>query len=376
MRPYSTAYPDLVANGGELIARAELLVDGVAQRSTEDGSLGLKLTGGSITADRTITGGGDTPQARPRQANLQLVETDTASDDLATELAPTTGRELRITVGLSDTDLFTQGVFGVSSRRRRYERGGWTWQLTGYDRSRRVARDRFTDAFQITAGAACSTLIDIVRSRIPFDIDVVLEASSGCELEETAFTVDADPWAAVQKLATAAGFFARFDADGTFRTGPIVDDFDTPVWTYANETVTIERLELADDDTEAYNGVIVIGDGSFLLFPVRGEAWIEDPADPLYRYGSYGERPLIVRNGFVATEDQANAAAAAQLNLLPGSGEIVTWNAAPNPAHELGDVFAVTLPDAGIDDRWVLDAYSLDLATGAMSGTTRKRRSA
>ena len=376
MRPYSAGYPELVANGGEIAARVELLVDGVPQRSTEDDSLGLKLTGGTITADRTITGGGDTPQARPRQTNLQLVETDDAPDDLTSVISRTSGHELRVSFGLSTDELFPQGVFGIASRRRRFTGDGWEWTVGGYDRSRRVSRARFTEPYTIGDGAACTTLVDLIRSRIPFDIDVILEASSGCSLPETAFTVNADPMVAAHKLAAAAGFFVRFDANGALRTGPIVDDFDDVAWDYSGNAVTFDGLEISDDDGEIYNGVIVIGDGSFLLFPVRGEAWIEDPADPLSRNGPLGERPLIIRNGLVATEDQANAAAAAELNLLPGGGEVTTWTAAPNPAHELGDVFAIELPAAGIDDRWVLDAYTLNLATGAMSGTSRKRRSA
>ncbi|MEM9610184.1 MAG: hypothetical protein AAGA99_22375 [Actinomycetota bacterium] len=371
VRPYSTAYPDLVKGGGELVTRVELLIDGAPVSSTEDGSLGLRLDAGTITADRGPT------TANARQANLRFVETDDAPSTLVDDLSSISGNELRVSFGLGDADLFTQGVFGVSSRRRRPTGEGWAWQITGLDRSRRVSKAGFTTPYVAIAGDdLVDVLVGIYTSRIPFDVEVIVEGSTGATVEaDTAYTVGADPAAAGRKLAAAAGSYVRFDADGRLRIGPITDDFDEIVWSYAGDAVTLEDLEQSDDDEELYNGVVVIGDGSFLLFPVRGEAWIDDPSDPLNR-ARIGERPKIIRNATVATDAQATAVAQAELNLLPGGSEVIVWDVAPNPAHELGDVFDAQLTSAGIDDRWVLDAYTLNMDTGAMRGTTRKRRSA
>lgn len=380
MYPVSAAFLAALRKSHTAICRADLLQRGEVLAS------GLPVLSGDVMDD--------TGASVRRRASLALAPTSEVLSMLAAQppadggLWPL-GNELKLYGGIRFRDgteeLASMGVFRINRPRVTEDPNGISAAVEGYDRGRSVTRARFTQPYTVAAGQNYSTAIQaLVKSRLPWMPDgdfIFMETDFTTPM--LVFSMDDDPWASAQDMAASFGAELLFDGDGRCVLRPVPDPLYTPSsFTYASgidATVTAITRDL--DDDQAYNGVIVNSSSTSLPVPIRAEVWDEDPSSPTYFDPSspgdslYGAVPYFMTSQYITTQEQANAAAAANLARVMGVIEAIDFQAVNNPAHEGGDIVDVKSDRIGVDATYILNSVRIGLGESfTMSGTTRRRR--
>lgn len=335
----------------------------------------LPVLAGGVTVDATA--------AIRRSLDVTVVDDD-GSWLPVTETSALTpyGNEVRPYRGIllpsGDVEYVPLGVFGISAANVTDTGNGVTIQVQGYDRARRVQRARWTDPYVIAAGTNYATAIqDLIANRLPGTIFSFMLTTRTTPLLVLGVERDHDPWKLAQEMAAALGAELFFDADGVCVLRPEPDPATAPVsWSYAEgEEAMILGVKRSLSDEGAYNHVVVTGESTSNTAPVRGEARDEDPASPTYYLGDFGDVPFFVTSRYVTSSAMAVDAAEALLLRVRSLTERVSFPSIVNPAHEGSDVVTVVRAEAGVDDLYVLESFTIPLgATQAMEATTRKRR--
>lgn len=291
------------------------------------------------------------------------------------------GSELRVSRGVRFDDGSEEfaplGVFIVTGLELKDGANGREVSVDGSDRSIRVTRNRFTDAYTIAAGTATETAItDLLLDRWA-DISVslpVMGATTPRVIVEQGS--GSDPWRDAVDLATNAGWDLAFDADGVVRARVIPDPLeDDPVSTYEDgvEAVILD-ISRGWSTGSTYNGVIASSEGSDVDAPLRAEAWDDDPNSATYRYGPFGQVPMFYSSSLIRTAEQAGTVAASQLRQQLGRAETVDWSQVVNPAHDVLDVIRLVRPSQDLDALIILDRLEVPLdASASMRATARVR---
>lgn len=251
--------------------------------------------------------------------------------------------------------------------------------LTMYDRSRTVARDRFTNIYTIPKGTNVITAIKLIIARTfpNAEYDVV---STGVAVgEPKVFDASDNPWDACVELAKSAGCEVYFDVDGVVVIAPPtdVDAMPAPDFTYIEgQRNTMTSLKKRFSDDKAFNGVVVTGESpGDDKPPVRAEAWDLEPSSPTYRKGPYGEVPDFVNDTNVKTVAEAQRMADSLLKQHIGQPSQLSCSAWTNPALEAGDVIQVERPRMGVTGLYTLDAFNIPFRKeGTQNLTIRSRR--
>lgn len=356
----------------------------------------LFVSGGSITNDSTA--------ATRRRCNLQIDVDD--NEDLVPAksfymdkgLWPA-GNEIQLYQIMDYRGLYSPEIVPIGRYRiskpvvTEDDTGRATIQIEGFDRSRAIGRNRFTDAYAVTRGVSYSDAIkDLIMNRYPHlvDGDFVDWLDTGGGNDGPAygspgliFERAEDPWDKIRKMTESFGGEVLFDGYGR----PVLrmmsnPQFDEPVFDYIeNENATFTGIQRTLDDTDSYNGVVVTGQNSNNEQPIRAEAWDTEPDSPTYydpikpAASTYGPVPYFITSEYVKTTGQAQAAAETNLAIQSGIIETVTFDGIANFAHESGDVIRIKRDRVGVDDNYVLESYSHDLGSVIkMSGKTRKRK--
>lgn len=262
----------------------------------------------------------------------------------------------------SRDELLPLGVFNLNDTEIQDGYDGLSLELSGSDRSRRVSRNRWEKTYVVYAGANVADVIRrIISDRLP---GTQFNFASTTEIVGTLFfgeDSNNDPWQNALDLALGAGMELYFDAYGICCLRPEPNpDVDPVVWTFEdqiNPTIIDLRRRVTDENT--YNRVVVIGEGSSVDAPVRGEAEDLDPASPTYVLGPYGRSTLIVRSDKVITTQQAQRAAEAILLRQKGATEEIELQVVPNPALEGGDIMAVDRSLSQVRGNFIVDSMQI-----------------
>lgn len=332
----------------------------------------LSVTDGSVSADAR--------RATMRTASLTFAPTASLTIEEVRDILAVPGTEIRPKRGFvyadGSTELAPLGVFVVDELT--YQRSADSLSLTATcsDISVRVTRNPWMSAYTVAAGTGlASALAAMLADRYS---GVVVGFSATTVPDSVAVSAyytessSSDPWQDAQKLAADHGYELYMDADGVVQCILVPDPATASLmYTYARGATAIVTDETHTYPlASTYNGVIVCGETTESA-AVRGEAWDEDPASPTYRYGPFGEVPLIVTSSVITTEAQAQAAADARFVKLKGASAQLSWsqivNAKLAPLHVVG----VTDED-GIVSRYVLDQVTTPLSvSGVQAAVTR-----
>jgi hypothetical protein len=272
-------------------------------------------------------------------------------------------------------DMGTFGVFDIS-----YERTGHGVfaSCSLGDRSTRIRDNAWKQPFQIAAGIDYYTgILNIVNDRARGFLNQYNISSSALTTPSMTFSETDDPWAAVLKLAQAAGAEAYYDRQGALTAMPITDPkLIAPSIILSSNTASILVTPVGRQfgNREVFNGVICRGEAPWLLFPVFGEVWDDDPLSPSYRLGPFGEKPKVIGDSLATTNAQCVTAAQAEFLKISGVIETITFNNVKDPRVEVGDVIQLKDDDLGIYGRYVLDTYSFPLGPGPANGIVRRKR--
>lgn len=321
----------------------------------------LNVLGGQVTADRTA-------QFR-RTCRVDILD---ANGSLVPNLAASSvspyGKEIHlfrgITYSTGDTELCPLGVFRVSINDVE-DSGAPSLSITGYDRSRTISRNRFTDYYVIASGTNYSTAIqNLILNRLP-----------GCPVSFATTTQttpaifldpQADPWVEATKMARVIGMEIFFDVYGTCVLQPEPVISATPVITLSDSSSsTLIRVSKNLTDEPGINGVIVTSEttsGS----PARGEAWDTDPSSLTYYLGPYGKVPAFETSQYAVTSAQCTASAVASLQRQIGGTEQASCSIIPNPALSEGDSVQLVRAKAGVSSTFMLESFVVPLTVGGV----------
>lgn len=373
MHSYSEAYAGAVHRGYTLAHEVFVLSNGLAVTSMRsDPSVDFDITGGSVTADRT--------SARRRTFEMHLAApSPELVPNFGDEMLSTTGGyEFEVWSGLvlpdGSEELFRQGIFTLTDVDVEDSGSSCTMTLRGEDRSRQVARNRFTEPYVVAAGNGVERVRALVADRRPATQFWVVETS--VEVPRLVLDAQADPWTEAQKLAESFGYEVFFDVRGHCVIQPEPNSaFDDAVWGYAEgDTCMATKFRRASSNERAFNGKIVEGASTYGITPAVGVAWDTNPHSPTYYLGAYGKVPDFEVNERVATQAQANAAAAAGLQKVLGATEVIDIEMVPNPAQEEGDVVYLKRDRLRMDLAVVLNRLTIPLGLGTMTATSKERR--
>ena len=246
------------------------------------------------------------------------------------------------------------------------------------DRSSRIRDNPWKNPFQVAAGLDYYVGIrNIVNDRARgFAPDYNL-GSSALTTPTFTFSESDDPWAAVLKLAQAVGAEAYFDRQASLAAFPITDTkliSPSVNLNLSTNGVRIGPFTREVSNREVFNGVVCKGEAPWLLFPVIGEVWDDDPTSPSYRLGPFGEKPKIIGDTLATTNAQCLAAAQAEYLKIAGVIEVISFGLVKDPRLEVGDVIEKSDDDSIVTGRYILDSYNFPLGTGTASGVVRRKR--
>lgn len=279
------------------------------------------------------------------------------------------------------TEVAALGVFRLSKSSVDDSTGGSPEiSLEGFDRSRTVKRDKFTQPYVIAEGTNLLEAIQDILERTFPDLEYDAITTPLTSTAPRLYDAGDDPWSAVTELASAMGCEIFFDVDGNVVVAPPTDinALPAPDFSYIEGSgCTMTDLSRVFTDEPGYNGVVLTGESpGDELPPVRAEAWDEEPSSPTYRLGPYGEVPLFVTDQLVKTEEEAEAAAEAHLNAILGFSAELDITATVHPGLDAGDVVEVRRARTGINGLYAVDAFTVPLNRSGTQGLTlRQKRS-
>lgn len=304
-------------------------------------------------------------------------------------LDPISNNEVRVYRGLAYDDgtseLIPQITAPLEVNEIDDQRTGVTMNLSGYDRAKAIADNPWRTPFHIAASTNIGTAIqNIINDRLGSKFGVISFSGFSSTSEVTSSAVDfggdsSDPWADAQSLAAGIGYELWFNQMGQPIFQPIPDPATKTVarsYLEDGNGILLDPLNRSVDKSTLRNGVIVTSEASWLIFPIVGSAWDDDPSSPVRR-GLIGEWPEKTSSPTIFTQAQADASAAAMLKQIRGVEEQVTWNAIPDPSLEGGDVIEIQADSFGGTVRLLVETLTTPQAVdGVQNGTTRRRRTA
>lgn len=324
-----------------------------------------------------------------------LIPRPTKPQDL---LNPASGNELRLFRGFeypdSTQELCPLGVFRMTKPVVKDTGQAISIAITGNDRSALVSSQVWTDVYPITAGTPLNiALMDLIRNRIGslVELTFLFAPTLGLTVPATTFGTSLasgnDPMADAVSLATAASMELFFNETGALvlqvppnpTSASIPRSFSNPPIYSEGVNCTFDEIERTIDETQTYNGVIVIGTGTGGA-PVRAEVWDTDPSSPTYYRGPWGARPFIYQTNLVPAPSSTSGSAIAQVASMAQALylkvhtllDTPTLQCVPNAALLESDVIRIVRERIGVDADYTISQMTIPMDTAtAMSITAR-----
>lgn len=366
MRSTSPAFRSAIVQAHELAVTVELLSNGAVVRSLEvaDGSITLDQTAASRgRCDVTLAGAADVVPTSPTDS-----------------LAPY-GNELRISRGIAYPDetveVVALGVFRLQDVDVDDSGTDLVVRVVGLDRSARIIDARFEEPYAVAAGVDYATaILSVIQSAWPGVPVGTWPSGATSNAPALLGEEGGDRWDFALKMAEAIGHDLYFDGDGLLCLVPSSSlSSGDPVLAVSEGTDGV-LLSAGRHWTRqgAFNRVVASSSNTSLgVAPARGVATDSNPYSPTYYYGPFGKAPRFYSSPFLATDAQAQDAAAALLSRELGTSQSVSFGALVLPHLEPGDVVQITRQRAGLAaEQHVIDQLTIPLtAAGTMAGSTR-----
>ncbi len=339
----------------------------------------LPATGGSVTDDATA-------QVRRRCTITVVDSTGELTPKRAEDLLTPYGTELRPYRGViyadGTTEVMPLGVFRIAQVDVDDSVGGSPdIRIEGYDRSRTVARDKFTEPYIVAAGTNLITAIKAVLARTFPDLEYDAISTTMTNTAPLIFDANTSPWDAVTDLGKSLGCEVYFDARGrvVIAPPPDADALPAPAFTFIEGTgCTMTNLTSKFTDEPGFNGIVLTGESvGDEEPPVRAVVWDDEPTSPTYHLGPYGEVPDFVTDPNVKTTGEAENAARSLLQGYLGFSDQLTITAWPNPALNASDVVRVERVRSGASGLYTVESATIPMAakdTGQIA--VRRKRAA
>ncbi len=257
------------------------------------------------------------------------------------------------------------GVFPVESIEFTVPESGAAAEVsvTAPDRSAVVARNKWRAPYSIASGTnyASALTAGLADRALGFSPRYNVMATTMTTSRFT-FSPDDDPWSVFVGLGQAMGGDPKFGRVGEFECQPAKNPDLQPVvadWTEGAHGTRLAPISRKMDVASMRTGVIVRSSAPWLLYPVEGSAWDDDPLSPTWRGGRLGEVPEIVQNALVTNTVDAGNMAQALLYSYVGILEDVTLSVIPNPLLDEDDVGELAASRVGLSGKFSIDSTTI-----------------
>lgn len=182
---------------------------------------------------------------------------------------------------------------------------------------------------------------------------------------------ESDRAGAIRQLSTSVAAETWFGPSGAAVMGRVKQLSDPADWKlYPGSRALVEAQASVDWDA-AYNVVVARGDRLDGGPAVFGVARDTNPASVTYWRGPMGPKPRQYASPLLTSNAMCVLAAQSLLAKSTGARKSIDLTAVANPALDVGDRIDVVLPQAGWSERHVVDSFSIDLTSAAMTVTSR-----
>jgi Domain of unknown function (DUF5047) len=360
MRPASPEFLAALRHSHVIAASVDLIWPG----ETDSDAVSVPVESGSVTIDRTA-------QNR-RSGSIRIPWSLQAGFDLGVDVRdlPLGGyalvrRGLRYADG--STELMLLGRLRVESVNWQTLEASAGLELA--DRMAQIRDEPFTAPYMAKGKTPHGAAVEIVQAVFGSSIAYHTPFTPAATLGDITWSGERNE--ALSQLEQSYGAETYFDANGDFVFAAKPADSDPVVWTVdAGEQGVMVNASESLDRTGVYNGVLVKGQAQSDLPPVSALATFTEPSSPIRWGGPFGHVAIIADSTTVTTVAEAQAAADSLLRLRLKQTRSLELTSAPNPALEAGDTITVDFPD-GRSERHLIDAVTVDLATGAQAIVTR-----
>lgn len=231
------------------------------------------------------------------------------------------GVEIQIFAGyIADdvTTLFPQGVFRLDEvdTVSTIDAPGPVLNVTGTDRSIRISKNLFSDAFAIAAGTTIPVAVQAILTQQASWCTTTNIYPSTDTIAAQAYQPGDDPWQAIQEICASGGLLAYFDTEGilTVIVDPSVNPDKPSALFIDGAASTVTSVTRVVSSSPGYNGIIVTGQSlSGSTAVISGSAFDSNPASRTYYLGTYGKVPAPPVQVSTATTNAACAAMAKAL---------------------------------------------------------------
>jgi Domain of unknown function (DUF5047) len=333
------------------------------------------FAGTNLLTPRIVSGTvvADANSAIRRSCDVLLELTDAAGNsivpvDSTSSLTPF-GNELVLSRGIISSDgAYVQsvplGVFHMTRVEIDDTGSDCLIRVQGYDRARKVGREKLTDPYPIASSTNLGSVIQTLLSQqvpgLTYNLTPTTYAVPAQTLPE-----ETDPWAFCWTSARDAGYQLYFDVAGQVVMAPAPASSSVPpVATFsegAGQGAT--RYLRVFDQENVDNDFIVISESSSLTTPIQARSQDTDTGSATNVGGAYGDVPVFVRTTTVLTQAQAQSSSDNLLRVAIGSAESVQLEAIPNPALDIYDVVAASRQRINLSGNWIIDSFQMPLDT-------------
>lgn len=266
------------------------------------------------------------------------------------------------------------GEFLIDSAATETESDGQV-AVTCRDMVKRCKRSKLVTATTFEKGRSIESVIEtmaanawIPRRRLPVTGDVLDR--------DMTWESDTERWTVMRDLATSYNYDLRFDATGTLVMDKFADPLSSPVvmdLTVGPSGNLVSR-GLRTSDSELYNHVVVVGEGTDSQTPpVWAEAINDNPLSPS-RVSELGDRVIRHTSPMISTTAQAQELADTMLSVASLEEFELNFSTPLLPWVEPGHVIGLTDEAAGTwgPNRFLISSLSYPLDLSPMSGTGKR----
>lgn len=191
----------------------------------------------------------------------------------------------------------------------------------------------------------------------------------------TDFDQGTERWNVTKKACETSAYELFFTADGYLTMRKQLDPLTSPV-TMRFETGSRGNLvdwTKSSTDTEIYNRIICVSEGTEATLPYYGEAVNRLSTSPT-SIGRLGERTFIYTSAFFQSNDQCKRTAEAMLKVKALESFNVDFSSLVFPWAEAGEIIEFIDPAAPSYDptRFLLSSFSIPMKLGPMTASAKR----
>lgn len=380
--PISSRLSATLAKSHTVVAKAEILYDGaVVAVVSPEGNTGVtsrvRLVNGSVTVERaTVRRSGSVTFLDPDNELAEVIQPLRGevrpyrgaifADATATERAnPPTDREYAPLATL----VVAKPHSGVYPQRT----------VEGKDRLWYVSTQKFVVPWKIPPTTTIAkAIIGVLSAKLPAtrrDFDIPETGATTGGLTSLILDEDSDPAEAAANMAATAGLVLYADPMGAIvgRAERDPDPAEAVLTLTPGAGSVMLRPVVERDLSDVSNAVIVTGESTELITPVRGYAEDSDPRSLTYAKAVGQINAIRFSSPVLLTNEQCQQAALTILRSRLGVADTIAQGIITNPALDAGDVLNIADPDQGLDTTVTVDSFSVTLTAATMDLACRTR---